>query len=499
MELQDNRGRAAATVVVTLGTLTHLAIMFVAGIAAFSLGGMDTWRMFQDGGPFMYVIAVLALAGGLAELGLGLWFVRRQHAWAWLPIVVPLFVLLTAIAGVFLALLKLDAALDGATLERAPKTMLYAQGIAESLAISWFGAASAMILAASGSTILAARALTRVGKKPFGKQSGTALALGLAGLAAVMIARFFCPDLSATLPFGAFPALVGIVGVALASAALTGPREGMDDTAGALGDALVAGLLAIAGVAFAAVIVRSNTLITGFSTLSAASPVDRVALLGALWTNANKASYAHFAFAAPVALALLAPLGFRLVYLGRAWRRVGGGLVGVALAAAIAFGVPYMQANRLSTALAKMADVPKPNEVINEKPATLETPPALPSSPPPALPSALEPPPEVPAGPQIEGRLAPNAVKRVVNQNLSKVRACYELGLKKNPALEGKVVVEFVIGKTGAVTSATAKESTVADAKVGQCVAQMFRAMAFPKPEDGTVSVTYPLEFKPGA
>lgn len=100
---------------------------------------------------------------------------------------------------------------------------------------------------------------------------------------------------------------------------------------------------------------------------------------------------------------------------------------------------------------------------------------------------------------QVVGRLPPEVVQRVVRQNFGRFRLCYEKGLVTNPKLEGKVVTRFVIDRSGAVTSATDDASDLPDKTVVSCVVSSFAKMAFPQPEAGDVTVTYPIIFAPGA
>lgn len=108
-------------------------------------------------------------------------------------------------------------------------------------------------------------------------------------------------------------------------------------------------------------------------------------------------------------------------------------------------------------------------------------------------------PPQVRAGDAgVSGRLPPEVIKRIVRQNFGRFRLCYENGLKKNPALEGKLVVAFVIGTDGGVSGVHKQSSTIADEGVNACVVASFRNLSFPQPEGGVVKVTYPIDFKPG-
>lgn len=112
----------------------------------------------------------------------------------------------------------------------------------------------------------------------------------------------------------------------------------------------------------------------------------------------------------------------------------------------------------------------------------------------------------------IAGRLPPAKIQTVVRSNFPKLRACYEDGLRRDPALQGRVAVRFVIGREGKVTeahdatsdpiptdaTAPAGSSTtppMPDKKVSACVVSRMLELVFPKPEGGVVTVVYPINF----
>lgn len=96
----------------------------------------------------------------------------------------------------------------------------------------------------------------------------------------------------------------------------------------------------------------------------------------------------------------------------------------------------------------------------------------------------------------VSGRLPAQVIQRVVRQNFGRLRMCYEQGLARNPNLEGRVSVRFVIGRDGAV-SAVSGSGDLPDAGATSCVMSAFYGIAFPAPENGIVKVTYPLMFSP--
>jgi hypothetical protein len=99
---------------------------------------------------------------------------------------------------------------------------------------------------------------------------------------------------------------------------------------------------------------------------------------------------------------------------------------------------------------------------------------------------------------QTSGRLPSETIQRVVRGNFGRFTACYQDGLQRNPGLEGRVVVRFVIARDGSVQIAQDGGSGFADSNVTSCIVRAFYSLSFPAPEAGTVQVTYPLQLTPG-
>jgi len=99
---------------------------------------------------------------------------------------------------------------------------------------------------------------------------------------------------------------------------------------------------------------------------------------------------------------------------------------------------------------------------------------------------------------QVSGRLPPEVIQRVVRQNFGRFRQCYEVGLRTNPNLAGRVTARFVIGRDGAVSNVSVGSNDLPDAQVTSCVASSFYGLSFPSPENGVVTVSYPIMLTPG-
>ncbi len=99
---------------------------------------------------------------------------------------------------------------------------------------------------------------------------------------------------------------------------------------------------------------------------------------------------------------------------------------------------------------------------------------------------------------QVSGKLPPEVIQRIVRQNYGRFRMCYEQGLARNPSLEGRVSVRFVIGRDGAVSNVSNGGSDLPDGGVVSCVVRAYYGLSFPQPEGGIVTVVYPIMFSPG-
>lgn len=98
----------------------------------------------------------------------------------------------------------------------------------------------------------------------------------------------------------------------------------------------------------------------------------------------------------------------------------------------------------------------------------------------------------------VSGHLPAEVVQRIVRQNYGRFRMCYEQGLNRNPNLAGRVAARFVIGRDGAVSNVQNAGSDMPDSGVVSCVVGAFYGLSFPAPENGIVTVSYPIMFTPG-
>jgi hypothetical protein len=96
---------------------------------------------------------------------------------------------------------------------------------------------------------------------------------------------------------------------------------------------------------------------------------------------------------------------------------------------------------------------------------------------------------------QVNGRISPDVVRRILRQHYGQFTRCYENGLRANPTLQGSVHPKFVIGRDGAVAVAMDAGSDLPDNMTIQCVLATVRNLVFPRPEGGVVTAELVVTF----
>ena len=88
-------------------------------------------------------------------------------------------------------------------------------------------------------------------------------------------------------------------------------------------------------------------------------------------------------------------------------------------------------------------------------------------------------------------------VTKVINVSRAAIKRCYDKALMSNPQLKGKMSVKIVINQQGRVNSTEIVDDSLHDAEVAKCVRGVIGRLRFPKPADGTATVTFPFAFDP--
>jgi tetratricopeptide (TPR) repeat protein len=102
-------------------------------------------------------------------------------------------------------------------------------------------------------------------------------------------------------------------------------------------------------------------------------------------------------------------------------------------------------------------------------------------------------------GVTVVGGLPKEVVRRIVRHVFGRFRLCYDNELRALPELRGVVTVRFVVRPDGVPSAATIVSNTTGRPALAACVAHWVATVRFPEPEDGKVTVTYPISFAPPA
>jgi hypothetical protein len=92
------------------------------------------------------------------------------------------------------------------------------------------------------------------------------------------------------------------------------------------------------------------------------------------------------------------------------------------------------------------------------------------------------------------GAIDKELVRKVIQEHASQIRYCYEQELQRDPRLEGKVVVKWIINGDGHASGAQVDQgTTLGNERVQRCMMDRIQSWEFPKPKGGGIAViTYP-------
>ena len=124
---------------------------------------------------------------------------------------------------------------------------------------------------------------------------------------------------------------------------------------------------------------------------------------------------------------------------------------------------------------------------VEKKPVEREEKP-VPGSPSPALNNNREP---------ADANIDSAGVMKVISVSRAAIKRCYDKALISNPQLKGKMSVKIVINQQGRVDKTEIVDDTLHDAEVAKCVKGVIGRLRFPKPAEGSATVTFPFSFDP--
>ena len=85
----------------------------------------------------------------------------------------------------------------------------------------------------------------------------------------------------------------------------------------------------------------------------------------------------------------------------------------------------------------------------------------------------------------------------VFDRNKGAIYSVYNRALRKNPTLQGKIVLELTIAPSGKVTRCVLVSSELHDDEVSKKISQRVKMFNFEAKNVNEVTITYPIEFLP--
>jgi hypothetical protein len=97
----------------------------------------------------------------------------------------------------------------------------------------------------------------------------------------------------------------------------------------------------------------------------------------------------------------------------------------------------------------------------------------------------------------VVGSIDKELIRKVIQEHASQIRYCYEQELQRDPKLEGKVSIRWVINADGHVQNAQVDggsgATTLQNDHIHRCMMDRIASWEFPKPKGGGIAViTYP-------
>ena len=88
-------------------------------------------------------------------------------------------------------------------------------------------------------------------------------------------------------------------------------------------------------------------------------------------------------------------------------------------------------------------------------------------------------------------------IQMVFDRNKGAIYSVYNRALRKDPGLQGKLVLQLTIAPSGQVTACSVVSSELHDAVLGQKISARVKLFDFGAKEVETVTITYPIDFLP--
>lgn len=90
----------------------------------------------------------------------------------------------------------------------------------------------------------------------------------------------------------------------------------------------------------------------------------------------------------------------------------------------------------------------------------------------------------------------PESIRVALIAHGAEVRQCYTRELRNDPALRGRMVVEFRVGADGTTGEVHVREDTVHSRRVRECVTHTVAAMRFAPASSPSPKIRFPIVFE---
>ncbi len=95
------------------------------------------------------------------------------------------------------------------------------------------------------------------------------------------------------------------------------------------------------------------------------------------------------------------------------------------------------------------------------------------------------------------GTLDPKMIQQTVDKYRFELQLCYELALRRNQQISGSMEWQWHLDSTGEIYDIELLQSSIQDQQMIQCVKQKIASWSWPKPQKGSIQISFPFHFKP--
>jgi TonB family protein len=88
-------------------------------------------------------------------------------------------------------------------------------------------------------------------------------------------------------------------------------------------------------------------------------------------------------------------------------------------------------------------------------------------------------------------------IQMVFDRNKGAIYSVYNRALRKDPTLQGKIILQLTIAPSGKVTRCVLVSSELHDAALGQKITQRVKLFNFESKDVSEITITYPIDFLP--